>query len=57
MVSSTQQTERVRARQHKNAGRRRKRQMRMGKTTPTFPVHPQGYDANAADAKPEEKKA
>jgi hypothetical protein len=56
MVSSTQQTERVRARQHKNAGKRRKRQMRMGKTTPTFPVHPAGYDQNAADAKPAGKK-
>lgn len=55
MVSSTQQTERVRARQHKNAGKRRKRQMRSGKTTPSFPVHPAGYDATAADAKPAKK--
>lgn len=56
MVSSTQQTERIRARQHKNAGRRRKRQMRLGNTTPAFPVHPIGYDPHAADAKPPAKK-
>ncbi len=56
MVSSSQQTQRIRARQVKNAGKRRKRQMRMGKTTPVFPVHPVGYDAKAADSKPQDKK-
>jgi len=29
--------------------------MRMGKSTPAFPVHQAGYDANAADAKPAKK--
>jgi hypothetical protein len=49
MVSSTRQTERrryIRARshgQHKAAAK--------GGGTPKFPVHPDGYDPKAADAK------
>jgi hypothetical protein len=58
MVSNTQQTERVRARRHKNMGRRRKRLMAK-RSTPAFPIQPEGYDPKAPDAKPttEEKKA
>jgi hypothetical protein len=50
MVSNTQQTERVRARRHKNMGRKRKRQMAK-RSTPAFPIHPEGYDPAAPDAK------
>ena len=50
MVSNTQQTQRIRIRRHKNAGQKRKRWAR-GHGTPTFPVHPAGYDPNAPDAK------
>jgi hypothetical protein len=54
MVSFTKQTER----------RRRIRLRSQGKTnpasrgrfgTPSFPIHPEGYDPNAADAKRPEK--
>ena len=51
MVSSTQQTETIRKRKarkrcksHPMAQKRRK--------TPIFPIHPEGYDALAPDAKP-----
>jgi len=51
MVSNTQQTRRIRDRRHKKAGRRRKRlETRLG--TRAFPIHPEGYDPGAADAKP-----
>jgi hypothetical protein len=50
MVSSTKQTWRLRARRLKNAGRRRKKAM-SARSTPIFPVHPEGYDPNAPDAK------
>jgi hypothetical protein len=56
MVSNTQQTERIRARKHRGAGVRRKRSMRAN-GTPAFPVHPVGYDPNAADARPAAKPA
>ena len=46
MVSNTQQTERIRARRHKNGGQRRKRLAR-AHGTPTFPIHQAGYDPNA----------
>jgi hypothetical protein len=49
MVSNTQQTERIRARRHKNAGQRRKRWAR-AHGTPAFPIHQPGYDPNAPDA-------
>jgi len=50
MVSNTKQTKRIRARRLKAMGRRRKRLMRV-KGTPAFPIHPEGYDPKAADAK------
>ena len=51
MVSSTQQFNRIRKRKAATAGKRNKRdKRRMG--TPAFPVHQDGYDAKAADAKP-----
>ena len=54
MVSSTQQNERIRKRKTTTAGKRNKRdKRRMG--TPAFPVHPEGYSATAADAKPAAK--
>jgi len=50
MVSSTQQFERIRKRKATTNGKRNKRERRrMG--TPAFPVHPEGYNASAADAK------
>jgi hypothetical protein len=51
MVSNTKQTKRIRSRRDKGAGKVRKRLMRRT-GTPAFPVHPEGYDAKAADAKP-----
>lgn len=51
MVSSTQQFERIRKRKKTTSGKQNKRERRrLG--TPAFPVHPQGYDPKAADAKP-----
>lgn len=57
MVSSTQQFERIRKRKQTTAGKRNKRERRrLG--TPSFPIHPAGYDVNAPDAKkPAAKKA
>lgn len=50
MVSSTQQFERIRKRKKTTSGKRNKRDLRrLG--TPKFPVHPEGYDAKAPDAK------
>jgi len=50
MVSSSQQFERIRKRKQTTNGKRNKRdRRRMG--TPAFPVHIEGYDAKAADAK------
>jgi hypothetical protein len=50
MVSSTQQFERIRKRKMTTSGKRNKRtRRRLG--TPAFPIHPEGYDATAADAK------
>jgi hypothetical protein len=51
MVSATQQTERIRIRKARRAGTRRKRFER-AHGTPVFAVHPEGYDAKAADARP-----
>jgi hypothetical protein len=50
MVSSTRQTERRRATRASSAGRSNKR-ARVKAGTPTFPVHPAGYDPKAADAR------
>ena len=57
MVSHTQQFERIRKRKQTTNGKRNKRERRrLG--TPVFAVHPEGYDAKAADAKkPEAPKA
>lgn len=50
MVSSTRQSERRRAINKNRLGRAQKR-ARMKAGTPRFPIHPEGYDPNAADAK------
>ena len=52
MVSNTKKTESIRTRRHKQMNRKRKRSM-VKRGTPTFPIHPEGYDPNAADAKPQ----
>jgi hypothetical protein len=50
MVSSSQQFERIRKRKATTSGKRNKRdRRRLG--TLKFPVHPEGYDPKAADAK------
>ncbi len=50
MVSSTQQYERIRKRKMTTNGKRNKRERRrLG--TPAFPIHIEGYDPKAADAK------
>jgi hypothetical protein len=54
MVSNTQQFERIRKRKATTSGKWNKRaRRRLG--TPAFPVHPEGYDPRAADAKPAKK--
>ena len=55
MVSNTGQTKAIRKNRDKKAGRKRKRLMTK-RGTPTFPVHPEGYDPKAADAKPPASK-
>ncbi len=50
MVSTTKQTMTIRARHMKTAGKRRKALARRS-GTPAFPIHPEGYDPNAPDAK------
>ena len=50
MVSSTQQFDRIRKRKKTTAGKRNKRDLRRN-GTPAFPVHQDGYDMKAADAK------
>lgn len=56
MVSSSQQFERIRKRKQTTNGKRNKRdRRRMG--TPAFPIHIEGYDAKAADAKKTAKSA
>ncbi len=54
MVSSTQQFERIRRRKKTTNGKRNKRELRAA-GTPKFPVHPEGYNPKAADAKPTKK--
>ena len=51
MVSATQQTSRIRARKAKrNGAGSRRENKKFG--TPAFPVHLEGYDPKAPDAKP-----
>ena len=54
MVSSTQQFKRIRKRKQTTAGKRNKRDLRRN-GTPAFPIHQDGYDAKAADARPAAK--
>jgi hypothetical protein len=50
MVSNTQQFDRIRKRKQTTSGKRNKRdRRRLG--TPAFPIHQDGYDLKAADAK------
>ena len=51
MVSSTQQFSRIRRRKKTTNGKRNKRELRAN-GTPAFPVHQEGYNPKAADAKP-----
>ncbi len=51
MVSATQQSSRIRARKARRDGTAGKRYSR-AHGTPKFPVHLEGYDQNAPDAKP-----
>jgi hypothetical protein len=50
MVSATQQSSRIRKRKATTNGKRNKR-ARLRQGTPAFPIHVEGYDAKAADAK------
>ena len=52
MVSNTKQTKKIRARHRKQGGKRRKNMIRRTGGTPAFPIHPEGYDPKAPDAKP-----
>jgi hypothetical protein len=56
MVSATQQSSRIRKRKSTTNGKDNKR-ARRAHGTPAFAVHPEGYDAKAADAKKPEVKA
>jgi hypothetical protein len=49
MVSATQQTQRIRQRKSRRAGKVRKRIERTH-GTPKFPIHLAGYDPSAPDA-------
>lgn len=51
MVSNTNQTKSIRRRHRKGGGKRRKRLAKREGTTPAFPIHPEGYDPSAPDAK------
>ena len=52
MVSPTTQTETIRRRKRTTSGKQNKKlSAKIG--TPKFPVHPEGYDAKAPDAKKE----
>ena len=51
MVSATQQSFRIRRRKARKCGTQRKRDER-AHGTPAFAVHPEGYNAQAPDAKP-----
>ncbi len=51
MVSATQQTDRRRAIRAARAGNKTAK-LRAKQGTPVFPVHPEGYNPKAPDAKP-----
>jgi len=51
MVSCTQQSSRIRARKTRKNGVKTKRANR-AQGTPPFPIHPEGYDPKAQDARP-----
>ncbi|RLB58012.1 MAG: hypothetical protein DRI90_17255 [Deltaproteobacteria bacterium] len=51
MVSNTKQTKKIRRRHLKKGGKRRKNMVRRTGGTPAFPIHPEGYDPSAPDAK------
>ncbi len=55
MVSSTQQSQRIRQRKSRSGGSRRKRLERRG-STKAFAIHPAGYDTKAPDALKSDKK-
>ncbi len=55
MVSASQQTFRIRRHKARTAGKRRKRDER-AHGTPAFPIQPEGYNPQAADAAPAAKK-
>lgn len=50
MVSATTRLMTIRRRKMTTAGKANKKE-RMKANSPAFPVHPEGYDPNAADAK------
>lgn len=52
MVSLTQQVSRIRKRKARKIGKYNKR-LRSRVGTPAFPVHLEGYDPKAPDARPE----
>ncbi|NUP08148.1 MAG: hypothetical protein HOW73_19035 [Polyangiaceae bacterium] len=54
MVSATQQSSRIRKRKARRNGAKTKRFNRAN-GTPAFPIHPEGYNPKAADAKTESK--
>ena len=56
MVSLTQQTERRRKMRHRRMGRPGSK-LRMRAASPKFPIHPEGYDPTAPDAKKPAKPA
>lgn len=51
MVSATQQSSRIRRHKARTNGTKTKRKNR-AHGTPAFPIHLEGYDPKAADAKP-----
>jgi hypothetical protein len=51
MVSRTQKTKRRRYNRDRELARSRKRKANQA-GTPAFPIHPEGYNPSAADAKP-----
>ncbi|MCH2109172.1 MAG: hypothetical protein MK135_07575 [Polyangiaceae bacterium] len=54
MVSLTRHTKTRREMRRQSMGKLTKK-ARAQAGTPAFPVHPEGYDPKAADAKPQEK--
>jgi hypothetical protein len=56
MVSFTKQTERRRRIRLRSQGKTNAAN-RGQPTTPSFPIHPEGYDPNAADARRPQKPA